>query len=52
MTVEKGSPLSGLRVVEVSLGVSAVGAGLAASLPGALLRDFGAEWFGCSRLAG
>jgi len=28
MTVEKGSPLTGIRVVEVSLGVSVVGAGL------------------------
>jgi crotonobetainyl-CoA:carnitine CoA-transferase CaiB-like acyl-CoA transferase len=37
------TPLAGLRVVELALGVSAVGAGLAASLPGALLRDFGAD---------
>jgi crotonobetainyl-CoA:carnitine CoA-transferase CaiB-like acyl-CoA transferase len=37
------SPLRGLRVVEVSLQVSAVGAGMAASLPGALLRDLGAD---------
>jgi crotonobetainyl-CoA:carnitine CoA-transferase CaiB-like acyl-CoA transferase len=36
-------PLNGLRVVEVSLHVSAVGAGMAASLPGALLRDLGAD---------
>src|SRR5260370_34391677 len=36
-------PLEGTRVVEVSLGVSAVGAGLAISLPGSLMRDFGAE---------
>ena len=43
MTVEKGSPLTGIRVVEVSLGVSVVGAGLASSLPGALLRDLGAD---------
>lgn len=35
--------LDGIRVVEVSLGVSVVGAGMAASLPGALLRDLGAE---------
>jgi crotonobetainyl-CoA:carnitine CoA-transferase CaiB-like acyl-CoA transferase len=35
--------LAGIRVVEVSLGVSAVGAGLAASLPGALMRDLGAD---------
>ncbi|MBL7500206.1 CoA transferase [Frankia nepalensis] len=38
-----GEPLAGLRVVEVAFGISAVGAGLAASLPGALLRDFGAK---------
>jgi crotonobetainyl-CoA:carnitine CoA-transferase CaiB-like acyl-CoA transferase len=38
-----GAPLAGLRVVEVSLGLSAVGAGLASSLPGALLRDLGAD---------
>ena len=37
------APLAGLRVVEVALGVSAVGAGMAASLPGALLRDLGAD---------
>jgi crotonobetainyl-CoA:carnitine CoA-transferase CaiB-like acyl-CoA transferase len=37
------APLAGLRVVEVSLGPSLLGAGLAASLPGALLRDFGAD---------
>jgi crotonobetainyl-CoA:carnitine CoA-transferase CaiB-like acyl-CoA transferase len=30
-------------VVEVSLGVSLIGAGMAASLPGALLRDLGAD---------
>jgi crotonobetainyl-CoA:carnitine CoA-transferase CaiB-like acyl-CoA transferase len=36
-------PLRGLRVVEISLGLSAVGAGLASSLPGALFRDLGAE---------
>jgi crotonobetainyl-CoA:carnitine CoA-transferase CaiB-like acyl-CoA transferase len=36
-------PLAGVRVVEVALGVSAVGAGLAVSLPGSLLRDLGAE---------
>ncbi len=35
--------LAGLRVIEVARGTSVVGAGLAASLPGALLRDFGAE---------
>jgi crotonobetainyl-CoA:carnitine CoA-transferase CaiB-like acyl-CoA transferase len=38
-----GGPLAGLRVVEVALGVSAVGSGLAVSLPGSLLRDLGAE---------
>ena len=43
MTVEKGSPLTGIRVVEVSLGVSVVGAGLVSSLPGALMRDLGAD---------
>jgi len=37
------APLVGIRVVEVALGVSAVGAGLASSLPGSLLRDLGAE---------
>ncbi|HXY27133.1 MAG TPA: CoA transferase, partial [Acidimicrobiales bacterium] len=37
------NPLDGVRVVEVSLGVSALGAGMAASLPGALLRDLGAR---------
>ena len=36
-------PLTGTRVVEVSLGVSVVGAGLAISLPGSIMRDFGAE---------
>jgi crotonobetainyl-CoA:carnitine CoA-transferase CaiB-like acyl-CoA transferase len=43
LTDPTGAPLSGLRVVEVSLGLSQVGAGMAASLPGALLRDFGAD---------
>lgn len=38
-----GGPLSGVRVVEAAIGVSAVGAGMAANLPGALLRDLGAE---------
>jgi hypothetical protein len=33
------APLAGIRVVEAALGVSAVGAGLAGSLPGSLLRD-------------
>jgi crotonobetainyl-CoA:carnitine CoA-transferase CaiB-like acyl-CoA transferase len=37
------APLAGLRVVEVALGTSVVGAGMAASLPGALLRDLGAD---------
>ena len=37
------APLQGIRVLEVSLGLSAVGAGQAVSLPGSLLRDFGAE---------
>jgi hypothetical protein len=36
-------PLAGVRVLEVALGVSAVGSGLAVSLPGSLLRDLGAE---------
>jgi crotonobetainyl-CoA:carnitine CoA-transferase CaiB-like acyl-CoA transferase len=36
-------PLTGTRVVEVSLGVSVLGAGLAISLPGSIMRDFGAE---------
>ncbi len=36
-------PLEGVRVLEVSLDVSLVGAGVAASLPGALLRDLGAD---------
>ena len=38
-----GLPLTGLRVVEVAMDVSVVGAGMATSLPGAVLRDFGAE---------
>jgi crotonobetainyl-CoA:carnitine CoA-transferase CaiB-like acyl-CoA transferase len=42
MTTTPG-PLHGLRVVEVALGTSLVGCGLASSLPGALLRDLGAE---------
>ncbi len=37
------APLQGIRVLEVSLGISAVGAGLALALPGSLLRDFGAQ---------
>jgi crotonobetainyl-CoA:carnitine CoA-transferase CaiB-like acyl-CoA transferase len=39
----RSAPLAGLRVVEVGLGLSALGTGLAISLPGALLRDFGAD---------
>lgn len=38
-----GGPLHGVRVVEVALGTSLVGAGMAANLPGALLRDLGAD---------
>ena len=41
--MELSCPLRGLRVVEVSLGVSVLGAGLAASLPGTLFRDLGAD---------
>jgi crotonobetainyl-CoA:carnitine CoA-transferase CaiB-like acyl-CoA transferase len=37
------APLRGIRVLEVSLGLSAVGAGPAVSLPGSLLRDLGAQ---------
>lgn len=37
------APLAGLTVVEVAAEVSVVGAGLATSLPGSLLRDLGAE---------
>jgi crotonobetainyl-CoA:carnitine CoA-transferase CaiB-like acyl-CoA transferase len=37
------APLSGVQVVEVAIGTSAVGSGLAVSLPGSLLRDLGAE---------
>jgi len=36
-------PLRGIQVVEVALGVSTVGSGLAVSLPGSLLRDLGAQ---------
>ncbi|HVU73623.1 MAG TPA: CoA transferase [Mycobacteriales bacterium] len=36
-------PLAGIRVVEVAVGVSDVGAGLAAHLPGIVLRDLGAH---------
>ena len=37
------APLAGLRVVEVALGTSAVGAGPATSLPGTIFRDLGAD---------
>lgn len=37
------APLQGLRAVEVSLGISAVGAGMGTSLPGTLLQDLGAD---------
>ena len=37
------APLDGVRVVEVALSVSAVGAGLASGLPGSILRDLGAD---------
>lgn len=37
------APLRGIRVVEAALDITAVGAGLAASLPGSVLRDLGAE---------
>ena len=43
MTASTGAPLSGLRVVEISLYLSQVGAGMAGSVPGALFRDFGAD---------
>jgi crotonobetainyl-CoA:carnitine CoA-transferase CaiB-like acyl-CoA transferase len=36
-------PLHGVRVVEVALATSDVGAGMATMVPGALLRDLGAE---------
>jgi crotonobetainyl-CoA:carnitine CoA-transferase CaiB-like acyl-CoA transferase len=36
-------PLTGVRVVEVALGQSVVGAGMASGLAGALLRDLGAD---------
>jgi len=42
MSQNPALPLAGVRVLEVAMGISAVGAGMAASLPGALLRDFGA----------
>ena len=37
------APLAQLKVLEVSLGLSVVGSGMASSLPGAVLRDLGAE---------
>jgi crotonobetainyl-CoA:carnitine CoA-transferase CaiB-like acyl-CoA transferase len=43
MSGNPAAPLAGVRVIEVAAGVTRVGAGLAASLPGSLLRDFGAE---------
>jgi crotonobetainyl-CoA:carnitine CoA-transferase CaiB-like acyl-CoA transferase len=43
MADPRSSALAGIRVVEASLGVSVVGAGMASCLPGALLRDLGAE---------
>lgn len=43
MGTSAGAPLAGVRILEVSLGTSAVGMGLAQSWPGSLLRDFGAE---------
>lgn len=43
MAADALAPLAGLRVVEFGPGVSTVGAGLATSLPGSLLRDFGAD---------
>ena len=43
MTGNSVAPLAGVRVLEVAAGVSLVGAGLAASLPGSLFRDFGAD---------
>ncbi|KPM51680.1 carnitine dehydratase [Frankia sp. R43] len=41
--IDDAAALSGLRVVDISLGTSAVGSGLASNLPGVLLRDLGAE---------
>jgi crotonobetainyl-CoA:carnitine CoA-transferase CaiB-like acyl-CoA transferase len=39
----QSGPLDGVRVVEAGPGETVVGAGMAISLPGALLRDLGAE---------
>jgi crotonobetainyl-CoA:carnitine CoA-transferase CaiB-like acyl-CoA transferase len=36
-------PLAGIRFVEIALGTSMVGAGMATCLPGRLLSDFGAD---------
>jgi crotonobetainyl-CoA:carnitine CoA-transferase CaiB-like acyl-CoA transferase len=41
--VNPDAPLAGLRVVEVALGTSALGAGPATSLPGTIFRDLGAD---------
>jgi crotonobetainyl-CoA:carnitine CoA-transferase CaiB-like acyl-CoA transferase len=41
--VNPDAPLAGLRAVEVALGMSVVAAGHATSLPGAILRDLGAD---------
>lgn len=41
--MESSAPLGGIRVIEASFGITAVGAGLAVSLPGGLLRDLGAS---------
>jgi crotonobetainyl-CoA:carnitine CoA-transferase CaiB-like acyl-CoA transferase len=43
MPVEPSPALAGVRVVEVSAGISVVGAGLAACLPGGVCRDLGAD---------
>jgi crotonobetainyl-CoA:carnitine CoA-transferase CaiB-like acyl-CoA transferase len=40
--VTPGSPCAGLQVVELAVGVSALGLGLAGALPGRLLSDLGA----------
>ena len=42
MSADPAAPLAGVRVLEVAMGMSAVGSGMASSLPGALLRDLGA----------
>lgn len=43
MSENSAAPLERVRVAEVAAGISVVGAGMAASLPGRILRDFGAE---------